>query len=199
MRVCVVGSGPSAEGQGEIIDACDFVVRVKSWWAHGAENAGEKVDAWAWFGADRDTAMPIPKMDCEHWFTICSAQYPDWPELDTQLEAFSRESHDHTRQYLSNEAWRQARDYFGGPLSMGFIAVVMALDVLFKPHRLLLIGFDSTTPDKPGFNNARRDTHDAETLDYQKEKQVLAELHQGLWLGQPIGITLEWIGEPDHA
>ena len=50
MRVCVVGNGPSAQGKGEIIDAADFVVRIKAFWCHGAEDAGSKIDALAWYG-----------------------------------------------------------------------------------------------------------------------------------------------------
>ena len=198
MRVCVVGSGPSAENRGTDIDACDFVVRLKSWWAHGAENAGERIDAWAWFGADRDTAHPIPTMQCEHWFTICTAMAPDWPELGTQLDAFRRESEGQIRHYLDGGTWSRAKGSIGSNPSMGFTAVAMAIDI-FQPAELLLVGFDSTTPGKPGFDNARRQTHDHETLDYKKEKQLFAELHHGTWLGRPIDVQLEWIGEPDHA
>ncbi len=198
MRVCVVGNGPSAEGRGTQIDGCDFVVRIKSFWAHGAKNAGNRIDAWAWFGADRDTAQPIPVLECEHWFTLCPAQKPSWPMMDELLAAHARESSGWARRYLRDAAWAAARIYLGRSLSTGFATVVMAIDI-FRPAELLLIGFDSTTPDKPNFDNARRESGPPGPIDFENEKRVFMELYRGSWLGKPKNIALDWIGQPHVA
>lgn len=42
--VAIVGNGPTAAGKGPEIDACDFVVRIKSFWMHGADDAGTGIN-----------------------------------------------------------------------------------------------------------------------------------------------------------
>ena len=69
MQVAIVGNGPTANGKGNEIDAADFVVRLKAFWAHGPVDAGRHLDALCWYGGMNgwDTAPTLP--DCEHWIT----------------------------------------------------------------------------------------------------------------------------------
>ena len=192
MRFCVVGNGPSAKGHGTEIDACDFVVRMKAWWAHGAEDAGQRIDAWAWFGADQEIVLPVPVFACEHWFTHCMAQAPGW---DTPMlrAAFAREARQQPTRFLADWLWIRAVGYLDRLPSTGFVAVLMGLEALC-PAELLLIGFDSLTPGSPNFNNARYKSPRNGAHNFVKEKAALAEIHNGSWLGKPINTKLEWIG-----
>lgn len=198
MRACIVGNGPSAKDQGGKIDACDLVVRLKCWWAHGAENAGRKIDAWAWFGQEETLIQPVPKMNCEHWYTLCLKQEREWKDWEDKFSAFVRYSQGLPTRRLWDDLWVRCFDYLDRAPTTGFVALAMALEI-YKPEELLLVGFDSTTPDQPNYDCARVAWSKKSCHDFAAEKLAMAEIGDGGWLGEPIGTQLEWIGDPINA
>ena len=64
-----------------------------------------------------------------------------------------------------------------------------------EPARLVLAGFDATTPDRPGFDNRPG----SENHDFQAEKRLLAGLRDHrTFLGQEWDCCeVEWIDPPD--
>lgn len=200
MRVCVVGNGPSARGHGREIDACDFVVRLKGWWAHAAEDAGSKIDAWVWFGDVQSLPSGRPHMICQHWYTHCPEQTAEQPQRSRMRWEVFRYFADGLPQWqLPDGMWKQACDYLHGTHpSVGFIAVHMAMHLL-RPESLLLAGFDSTTPDAPNYAPARVDWRRTFGHDFALEKQMFAAIRESRWMGDPTKTRLEWIGEPEYA
>ncbi len=203
MKLCVVGNGPSAKGQGAEIDACDFVVRIKAWWAHGAEDAGEKIDAWAWYGDEPRLVEPAPVLNCEHWLTLCNQQMSAWADPDELIAGFKRQMarrpiENRMTRRLWDSVWVQACEHLDREPSTGFVAVAMAIQA-FDPDSLLLIGFDSLTADQPNYDNARHKWGFVTQHHFDTEKRAMAEIRNGTWLGEPIETKLEWIGEPSHA
>lgn len=200
MKLCVVGNGPSAKGHGAEIDACDFVVRLKAWWVHGAEDAGERIDAWAWFG-DANWApetVSVPVSGCEHWFTQCDKQMSKRIDFDARWGSFIRLSQGEPTQRLTDDLWERVQSYLERDPSTGCVAVAMAME-LFRPDELLLVGFDSTTADAPNYTCARIDWGRTFAHAFDKEKLAFAEIRDGTWLGGSVQTCLKWIGEPDVA
>lgn len=196
MKLCVVGQGPSAKGRGREIDACDFVVRMKAFWRCGAEDAGEKIDAWAWLGGDaKVTADPPPRLLCEQWLTYCPQQMK---AHEKRGELFTAATKGRVVRQLTGEAWSRMKRYLKSDPSTGFVTVAMAMTA-FSPEVLVLVGFDSTTPEKPNYYDARHKWPTIAGHQFDREKQALAGIHDGTWLGEPTATTLEWIGEPNHA
>ncbi len=202
MKICVVGNGPSAEGHGAEIDACDFVVRLKAYWVFGATDAGSKVDAVAWFGAQRkewcnlDVGDDIPI--CEHWRTWCNKQYEESPLEWKKARAFFA--------YVTcglpvvsvlECQWMRAIRYLNRHPSAGFVTITMVLD-RWPKCELLLTGFDATIPDRPDYYDARRPaTGDLSVHDMVAEKRAIAELLEGSWLGEPSQAALTWLNMPE--
>ena len=201
-RVCVVGLGPSAADKAEEIDACDFVVRLKGFWLHGAENAGSKISAHASYGD-----LPkedYPELRCEHWFTHCPQhvrrQVIAWGAKRLgRLEFFAAKADGCPIRILPTRLWQKLRAYLNRDPSTGIVAVAMALE-RFPECELVLHGFDSTVPERPNFWDARQ----AESTKFAchailAEKQALAEIDEGRWLGEPTHATLTWPARPDIA
>ncbi|KKN79764.1 hypothetical protein LCGC14_0336190 [marine sediment metagenome] len=199
MKVAIVGNGPSAKGKGAEIDACDFVVRIKAWWRHGAKDAGEKINAWAWYGDHAGLRECPVGMDGEVWFTQCSNQIlaHDPDKQERHLTAFANYSLGRPASWLSNQEWDRlvARRDSHHP-STGMVAVAMAL-ARFPGCELHLFGFDSTTRDRPDFYDARN--ADLNALDPHRqlsEKQMFRRIGDGTWLGEPTTATLVWHDMP---
>jgi hypothetical protein len=201
MRVCIVGQGPSAEGRGREIDACDFVVRMKAFWLRGAENAGEKIDAWAWYGYTGPEADGVPvefsgPRGTEHWFTHCRQQVQNNPDThckrleDARMLAGSNPFHQ-----LPDGLWGRAKQHLNRHPSTGLVTVCMALDH-FPDDELVLYGFDSTTPDKPNYQDARGRPVEPAGHNTLAEKLAIAEISRGTWLGKPTAATLTWPDMP---
>lgn len=205
MKLCIVGQGPSAKGRGREIDACDFVVRMKAYWRVGAEDAGEKIDAWAWYGhigsSDRG-GVPREDLSCvpsgiEHWFTHCPCRLVVSLKTARLPDAMSLSGSDPFHQ-LSDDLWNRAVRHIGYHPSTGFVAICMGLD-RFPNAELVLYGFDSTTTDKPNFWDARGCDGDKVKLAHRVdiEKRVIAEIQKGTWLRKPTAATLAWPDMPD--
>lgn len=209
MKLCIVGQGPSAKGRGREIDACDFVVRMKAFWAYGAEDAGDKISAWAWYGYAGPKGDAVPKEaiasrvpgGTEHWFTHCRYQVISNPNshparLDNAIFATEGDSF----HQLSDDLWRRAEQNLGYHPSTGFVAICMGLD-RFPDAELVLYGFDSTTPDRSNYWDARGGLGpgDEPNLPHRVdlEKRAIAEIRDGTWLGLPTAATLTWPDMPE--
>lgn len=196
MRVCVVGNGPSAEGRGHEIDACDFVVRVKAWWANGAVDAGQRCDAHAHYGWGRWDDRP--KLHGEHWFTQTISQVRQNPEGWDRLAFFVNRATFEAVRFAPDKLWDAAFKRLGKHPSTGFMTVGMAMEIV-KPTAIVLYGFDGTTPDRPNYDDARGPADTKCSHDQLAEKRAIADLHNGTWLGQPSTVDLEWPDMPDLA
>ncbi len=201
MRSCVVGNGPSAEGKGAEIDACDFVVRIKAWWAHGAENAGERIDAWAWYGDEIQLAGPIPEMNSERWFTQTVSQVRANPAAWDRVASLVRTASLQPIRWVPDLLWDAAFRRLEWHPSTGFVAVCMAIAIK-RPDELVLYGFDSTAPDRANYQDARSEPLPPRLLshpphDVLAEKRAMADLFNGKWLGEPCRTALEWPQMPD--
>lgn len=202
MKICVVGNGPSAKGHGAEIDACDFVVRIKAFWDFGAVDTGSKVNAIAWFGAqrkawwDRDLSNGVPP--CEHWRNWCNKQYEESPLPWMRAKAFF----DYITCGLSVATvsecqWMRAVRYLDRHPSTGFVAIVMVLD-RWPTCKLLLTGFDATIAGRRDYYDARHRKHSDPIIhDMVAEKRAIAELFDGTWLGEPSEASLTWLDMPE--
>lgn len=199
MKVAVVGNGPSAKSKGTEIDACDFVVRIKAWWLHGAEDAGEKINAWAWYGGHAGLKKR-PMIPGERWFTQCPKQLMghDTDKRLRHLTAFVWHSRGNPIRWLSDQEWdRLVERRESHHPSTGMVAVYMALD-RSPACELHLFGFDSTTRNKPNFYDARNaDMKAANPHRQLSEKQMFRRIatHK-TWLGEPTAATLVWHDMP---
>ena len=204
MKVCVVGNGPSAEGKGAEIDSYDFVVRMRNWWRCAAEHAGEKINAHAYFSWWGEWSSD-PHTGFEHWFTWCPEQLTTAGALGWQRVAFiNQRAEGGSIRWLTNARWHQLRGALDGQHpSTGIVAVAMAIDRFRKkPIELGLYGFDSVTPDRPHFFDAREDNkelHERRNVMHNilAEKRLLAGLHGGAWITGKKDITVTWPDQPE--
>lgn len=199
MKVAVVANGPSAEGMGREIDACDRVVRMRAFWAHAAEHAGSRTDAVAWFGG-AEADVWLDGLTCEHWFTHCPRQL-DWLADDYQgcqrLRRFSAVAGLSVVHMLTDDLWDDMRRHLGRHPSTGFVAVAMTLEI-YRPTELHLFGFDATSV--VDLRDARREIPEAQKRhhDMAAEKAALAELDRGSWISELTNPPrIVWHGRPN--
>ena len=199
----IVGNGPTAAGKGCWIDACEFVVRMKAYWSHGAEDAGDKVNALAWYGVDDGWENPpeFPS-DMEFWITQeprlfhgeCLAK-PGNERLAKIVEVADFR----IIRWMKTEPFCDSDMYIGRSPTTGFTAINMAMYVL-RPREIHLFGFDATTRKGPNSDDARRIIPDemyTEYHDLESEKRKIAELFDGTWLGRPCATRLVWHDIPE--
>jgi hypothetical protein len=197
MRLCIVGQGPTAAGHGKEIDACDLVVRIKNHWRCGADDTGHKTSVVAHYG-DGWSNPPEAVKRAEQWFT----QTPRQLRLKEE-EGWRRLQHlvEHARhqpiRWATQALWNRVSEYLNGSHpSTGMMAVAMAVE-LYPDCELVLFGYDSTTPDRPNFWDAKQLAEKKAPHDVLAEKRAIAELLNGMWLGQPSRATLEWPQMPE--
>ena len=200
MRVCIVGNGPSAEGHGAEIDACDFVIRIKAFWAFGAENAGERLDAVAWFGTQEEVWREGPVLTCNHWRTWSDEQYVfncnGWPARRVFFEYWTQQTAESIVR-LPHPVWERLAIWLGSHPSTGIVAVAMALHFL-DVSELVLYGFDSTTLDRPNFHDARPpENPEINVHDTLEEKRAIARIATGRWLNASTTVKLTWPDKPE--
>ena len=196
MRVCIVGNGPSAEGHGAEIDACDFVVRIKAFWVYGAENVGQRCDAVATYG-DWRAWRQQPPFSGEYWISQTLKQIEENSVGWERLAFISRIANLQPLRWLPQPMWDSLLQQIGSHPSTGIVAVCMGLAII-QPDELLLYGFDGTTPDKPNYHDARRpNPNDPHAHDQLAEKRAIAELLDGQWMGEPSRVKLTWPDMPD--
>lgn len=201
--VCIVGQGPSAKGQGRIIDSADIVVRLKAFWAHGAEDVGSKLDILAWYGCPIGWDHPDkPELRCEYWITQSTEQWfgkgPRQLERAIHAEFAKKTVGTSTFHQLPHKRWRElARALRGEYPSTGFVAVDMAMNIL-KPEKLILFGYDATHPDREGWADAR-DGSPWTTCGHPMamEKWMIAQITMGSWCGNRCNTQLEWPHMPE--
>lgn len=196
MRVCVVGQGPSAHGKGKAIDACDFVVRLRAFWRTAADDAGEKISAHAVF--DGRGILDVPPLACERWFTHCPEQVFGAHDVGRiRLRAFVENARFRVCRMMTDMLWAKLVEYLSAHPSTGMAAASMAIEA-FPGCELVLYGFDSTTPDRPNYWDARNaKVYEVFPHNMLAEKRALAEIGQGIWLGNPTTSRLCWPDMPD--
>lgn len=186
MKSCVVGNGPSGKGLGRIIDACDFVVRIKEYWTFGAEDTGAQIDAWAWYGQSKDTHRPY----CEHWVTQSIPEFRRREEI--HHDGFARleqiVSGGLRLWFIEHSRVMELEQHLDAFASTGLRAIAMALARC--PDELLITGFDAMANDDPDARGPQRPP----CHDMRKEKQLLFELDQGQWLGKLCKTRVTWLG-----
>jgi len=63
---------------------------------------------------------------------------------------------------------------------------------------IVLFGFDSTTKDKPGWEDAKIfPGGNISRHPFVREKQMIADIANGLWMGEPTEAKLTWHNQPD--
>lgn len=204
MKIAVVGNGPSAQDRGAEIDAHDFVVRCNWFAMQGGANSGTRLDAWAWYGQDvhplNTGGAPAGAYEC--WFgTFVSRHWMTNPDLLAGLLSFIEQANGRTVRFISREHWAGMFAALNCKPSTGFVSVALALEK--KPEVLSLYGFDATTPDRPGWQDAGKDRPGCSPWppesphNFCGEKQILAVLaEKGLWLGTPCPTKLNWPARP---
>ena len=202
--MAIVGNGPSAEGKADEIDGYEFVVRLRDWWRCAAEHAGDKISAHAYF-CWWDNWQADPHKGFEHWFTWCPEQLEHAGSLGWQrLAFFNRRAGGGRVRWLTNARWNQLRGALGDHPSTGIVAVTMAIDRFRSvPIELGLYGFDSTTPERPNFFDAR-EANKVQNEQYQvthnilAEKRLLADLQgRGEWINGKRDIKVTWPDKPE--
>lgn len=191
-RIAVVGNGPSAEGKGPQIDACDFIVRIKQYWRFGAEGVGEKIDAWAWYGsAVRD--KPLAR---EHWITQSVREFERRERTKqsgfTRLRCIAEAAAGGPVRFIQDDMVQRLSRYLGAFASTGLRAIAMALER--QPGEIVIAGFDALTKDDTDARGDRRPP----CHNLLAEKQALCELEVGRWLGKRCTTRLTWLGRPSQ-
>lgn len=196
VRVAVVGNGPSAAGKGAEIDAHDFVVRCNAFSLASAPDCGTKLSAWAWFAfpAVADRLGSAPGGDYCVWMTKPLAQWGCSDVVDPRL--LIRWAAGRPIRWVTADFAKVAACALGAEPTTGFTAVDMAVRML-GASELTLYGFDATTPDRPGWGDAR--TVIPWQADYPHrqdlEKIAFTRLRdEAQWLGRSCGTRLAWKG-----
>jgi len=199
MKVCIVGQGPSAEGRGKEIDACDFVVRLKEFWRFGAVNSGTRIDAWAWYGVAYSSEPAAPPSDCEHWVVHSMAGFCErekrYGDGFDRLKRVGAVRNGGVLRVIPGRVLKALTAYLGRFPSTGIRAVAMAMEVL-EPDTLVLVGFDAATPLGMSCSDARGEPGPA-CHDLLTEKLALTKLETGTWLGKPCRTAIEWLSRPE--
>lgn len=196
MKLCIVGQGPTAKGHGKEIDACDKVVRIKTWWHAGATDTGSKWDVHAHYGDgfwdDR------PEFHGEHWWTQTMCQVRRNPAGWSRLSFVANRARYEPVRFAPDALWDAAFARLQRHPSTGFMVVAMAMEIV-EPSELVLFGFDGTTPDEPRmYNDARGGRVDTKcSHDLLAEKRAIAEILGGAWLGEPCRTKLYWPQMPE--
>jgi len=200
MNLCVVGNGPSAKGRGRDIDACDVVVRIKAWWAHGAEDAGDRCDVLAWAGHDGGFQELKEPLNCEHWFLVHPERLQGMPRGDAnkRVSFFSQHAQLSLIRWSTDTLWHLAFARLDRHPSSGFMTFAMAMGII-KPDVMTLFGMDSTLPDAPNYADARLPFIPRPPFPHNllAEKREIAEIDNGTWLGEPCHTKLHWPDMPD--
>jgi hypothetical protein len=209
VRLCIVGNGPSASGKAAEIDACDFVVRTTGWWKNGPGDCGEKLSAYAWFGAMDQAAIPdrYAATAFEHWMTLPLSRC--WPP---QLTPDGQPHKGHWANLVEKATLRPIRwvtefmwqremacltllSKRGSPLcppSTGFTAIDLAIR-LYQPRELLLYGFDAIAKERPGWGDNNPEWQDDGPHDLGLEKQLIFRLMiDRVWINEPCGVQVVW-------
>lgn len=145
----------------------------------------------------------VPEGCYEVWFTQpehrAEQKSPNLPSLKVAQEFAEHR----VVEKVPNSIWQKTTEWlrgYGSKLlrpTTGLTAVSMAL--ARRPVGLIIVGFDATTKDKPGWgdNVAVGEWRDIPTHDVLAEKRMLADLDDhGLWCGEKVTSKVNWLGRP---
>jgi len=209
MWYAVVGNGPSAcdEQTAELVDACQFVVRINQWRLHFPNGeAGSRCDAWAHYGSRSylEREGVLPRGLYEVWFTQPSHRSEMGSPNQPSLKAAKEYAEHRVVQPVDDRTWWAVTERLRAEAASdevrpttGLTALAMAL--VDGPEGIVLTGFDATTHDRPGWGDNREvePWRVVPTHDHVAEKHLIAELaDQGFWLGAPTRTKLRWLGRP---
>lgn len=197
MRVAVVGNGGSANFQAAAIDSCDYVVRMKRWITRGPVFAGKKVSALAGFNAEVE--IPPKLLHEPHWdlWVTIPAEWAtdpsgaldyDWVKTYMKGRSVYFASMSLTQKVVSYFKRNTRKPY----ISMGLACLAMAISRGYE--EINLWGYDKT-----GFGSAKDDwaqeaCNDTGSCphDWAREKTMIQEAVDGLWLGEKTGSKIIW-------
>ena len=196
-NIAIVGNGPSGDGMGAEIDACDFVVRTGIF-PLSSKNAGVKLDAWCWNGSPKNCPgkHPPPEGDYETWFSVNTRYRKLYQSFWEHAMKMAKE-HGPIRA-ISSAGWARLCRFTHFHPSTGIAAVALAIESL-RPQTITLFGFDATHPDNPGWGDANPTIpwHDPCGHDFAAEKHILGDLlTKKMWLGNPCSMELIWPARP---
>jgi hypothetical protein len=214
VRACVVGNGQSPKGHGDLIDCHDLVFRVNGWWlTHPPPVAGRKITHWSWNSAlyligirepgEKNKLVRVRPPRGKYVICVEACRGHKKHKTNAVLAAAKlgglpvRQMDKNADSRLSKWLRKLAKNQGRCIPSTGLRAVHRA--VLMKPEHLTIIGFDATTPDKPGWNDLGNPWRKTWALHgFVFEKQVLASLvDDKKWLGQKVDFSVDWVGRPD--
>jgi hypothetical protein len=207
MKIALIGNGPSGNGQGQAIDACDVVVRMKRWVTEGPMQAGFKTTALA--GYDERVELPpevLNDYSWELWVPIppqavrmrpCGVDIAD-------LRWIMWAGWGRPVRWLEDEHFRPLLNYLHGPArtwpqeKTAFVSIglcVLAIAMALKPDEIHLWGYDRDMGGGLGDHFAKRAWEaNLETIthDWAAEKNIISELTQNKWLGEPTAVKGVW-------
>jgi len=195
VKVAIVANGPTAKGKGDLIDACDYVVRMKAFWEYGATDSGSKLDALCWFGKTEGWQNAPDLSGVEMWITQEPRIMLATPE---RVRRVVNTSNLGVIRWQTYDMFYWAGEFIGVSPTTGFSAINMAIHIL-HPVELHLFGFDHVGFDKPNAHDARRslDNEVATDHDMTSEKHRIADLFRGVWMGEKCETKLIWHEMPD--
>ena len=193
MKVAVVGNGPSAEGCGDLIDACDFVVRMKVFWKYAADGAGEKIDAWATFLDDGREYRGSHEL----WVVQTPKQIFRYDTATERIRDICDAANGQPIRWYTERELHIATQCLEAEPSTGFVAVDMALR-RFPDCSLCIFGFDSTVPNAPNWEDAKRHPGgNVSQHSFIEEKRMISRIDEGEWMCQPTKAGLIWENRPE--
>lgn len=212
VRICIVGNGQSPLQHREAIDACDLVVRINAWWlTHPNGVAGLKFDAWAWNTAlylvgirekgekNKPLTVPPPAGDWAIWALRASSPGKMKRNVKTALKRLGPRPVAYRSEARLKACAKYLSKLRGGRAmpSTGFLAIEQAIGDWLD--ELVLVGFDATTPSKPGWNDKGNPWRKTWSLhSFVAEKEAMGYLaDKGRWLGRKVPFKVTWLGRPE--
>jgi len=189
--LAIVGNGPSAAGQGQLIDACDDVLRINAWKTRGAPDSGTRIDIVLGF----NTGVEEPPLDqypgCEFWVQVWN---PEAFSLQDPahifriahgrwIHAISKELSDACDQWVRDTYEQYGKDDVGTLPTAGYKAIVMAIRE-GSWSELHLFGFDAvgSTPQQMNDGYGRENPYNQVPHAVLTQKRMFAALaDRGEW------------------
>lgn len=191
MKVCVVANGLGSHDNGELIDACDFVVRIKAWRPSlrrgaGRWGIGQRCDAHATYAPEPCHHGRFPAPCGEHWMTQTLGQLSTHADSHARLgNLIGGATPLGIIRWVDEALWERLRERVGKDPSTGFVAVGMAMAIL-RPTELIVCGFD--VPYGDGVAH-----------DHTEEIRAYHDMDKRIWLGKPVNTKLTIQNSPASA
>ena len=191
--MAVIGNGKSACGLAAEIDACDTVVRCGQWpnvFKKG--EAGRKMTVWAWPGYAKMNKFMPPGRGYHMWIT-CPLKWHKGKARAKNVKIVANRVHARTHWvpmhiYMPLRKALQAISKRDIPPSTGMIAIAYA--VRTNPSSLLIAGFDAGIVGEYRYADGRPASNTMHP--YKAEAELIRQLAEGHWLGEPIDFPVDW-------